>query len=265
MQYVHLTSLSFWVESLSPGLCCSCDGCGFLLQPAVFVCILFCVECSRLLFCMVYCSVCLMCTLMQTNYLSGTNDAESELNWTQLEWMNKWMSVKYRPLYLGILKNNSWVNISFCSFVAHCGIEVSLNMKSGTSCTVLLSLAMTGDWNDVWTTSKMLELLREVLWKPAVYLNQALQNLENGTASEVWNWWTNAVDFNVWLYKLGVKRIAANVLFLTDFIVIVNQDKCDPTSCSTFLSGRVWKLSTATKYTSFSALQFSVTIILLPY
>lgn len=149
------------------------------------------------------------------------------------------MSFKYRPLYLGILNNNSWVNISFCSFAAHCGIEVSLNMKSGTSCAVLRSLAMTADWNGVWTTSEMLELLRKVLWKPAVYLNQALQNYENGTASEVWNWWANAVDFNVWLYKLGVKRIAANVLLLTDFIVIVNQDKYDPTSCSTFLSGRV--------------------------
>lgn len=55
--------------------------------------------------------------------------------------------------------------------------------------------------------------------------------------------------------KLGLKKHSSQCVVLTDFITIVNKDKCDPTSCSTFLSSRVWKPSIATQHTSFSLYQ----------
>lgn len=75
------------------------------------------------------------------------------------------------------------------------------------------------------------------VWKPVVYLNQPMQNLENAPANEVCYHWAYTVDLDTWEYKRGLKCITASLLALS----IGNWQYCQsgqepPNSRSTFFN-----------------------------
>lgn len=124
--------------------------------------------------------------------------------------------------HLGILNHNSRASLfAPLQYIAVLNFLQIRNLELPATCCCLC----------VRSISKMVELLRKV------FLKACCKTRKMGQLVEVWNWWANAVDFNVWLtVQTWCEKQICQCAVLADFIIIVNQDKYDPTSCSTFLS-----------------------------
>ena len=102
------------------------------------------------------------------------------------------------------------------------------------------------DWKDVWAALKDGEVACCLFELSAAKLVKAGElKCESDGAG--------AVVFQRAMHKLGVWSVAASVQFLTDFVIIVNQKKYDPTSCSNIISQKQ-----STEIYSYRIYQFSL-------